>query len=114
LAEPFLIKSLNYRIAKKMNQPIAFSYHYLGDLYQQKGDYLKAIKMFENALKIAEQLQYPDLQQRSYYALSDAHKQVGAYEKALVYYAKATNIKDSLFNAMRSQQLAEIQTKYEV
>lgn len=114
LSEQFLIKSLNFRIAKKMDQPIAFSYYYLGDLYQQKGDYLKAIQMFEKALKMAEKLQYPDLQQRSYYALSDAHKQVGAYERALMYYTKATTIKDSLFNAMRSQQLSEIQTKYEV
>ena len=114
LAEQFLLKSLTYRLAKKMDQPIAFSYLYLGDLYQQKGDYLKAIGMYEKALNLSEKLQYPDLQQRAYYALAEVNKQVGGYEKALVYYTKATTIKDSLFNAMRSQQLTEIQTKYEV
>jgi len=114
MAEQFLLKSLAFRIAKKMNQPIAFSYLYLGDLYQQKNDFSKALGMYEKAANLSEILQYPDLQQRAYYALSETNKQVGAYEKALVYYTKATTIKDSLFNAMRSQQLTEIQTKYEV
>lgn len=113
-AEQYLVKSLNYRKLLKMDQPTAFSYYYLGDLYQQKGDYSKAIGMYENSLELATKLQYLDLIQKLYYALAETNKKMGQFEKAFAYFSRATVIKDSLFNVSRSEQLSEIQTKYEV
>lgn len=113
-AEFYLLKSLGFRKQFKLDQPTAFSYYYLGELYSQMGDNLKAITMYENCLILANKLEYPDLQQKSYYALSETSKRIGQYDEALRYYTRATTIKDSLFNAARSEQLLEIQTKYEV
>ncbi|MDI1233774.1 MAG: tetratricopeptide repeat protein [bacterium] len=113
-SEEFLLKSLNLRLIKKLDQPTAFAYHYLGELYNKKGENAKAISMFNNALKIAQRIQYPDLVQRAYYSLSESFKKAGDYQQSLTYFSKATAVKDSLFNASRSEQLAEIQTKYEV
>ncbi len=113
-AEKQLLISLDYRLKKKMEQPVAFSYHYLGELYHQKGDEQKAINMYENCLEIAEKIKFPDLQQRVYYSLAESYRQIGNFKNGLDYYAKATSIKDSLFNVARSEQIAEMQTRFEV
>ncbi len=113
-AERELLISLNFRKIKKLEQATAFSFHYLGELYQQKGDFTKALNMFEQCLKVAEKINFPDLQQRAYYSLAEVNKKNGNFSSAYNYFVKGTAIKDSLFNVERSAQLSEIQTKYEV
>ncbi len=52
-------------------------------------------------------------QKEAYMILKSAYEKTGDYKTALFYYGKFVTIKDSLFNSESTQQMAEMQTKYE-
>ena len=113
-AETYFQKSLALRQAARLEQAVAMSYHYLGELYQKKGDLQASRDMYYACLAIARRIHYPDMAQKALFSIASNYRQAGDFTKAYDYFEQASILKDSLFNAEKSRQLAELQTRFEV
>ena len=73
-------------------------YHQLGIVLDGKGEYTKAIQLYEQSLQIRQKvhpLNHPDLAQ-SYYSIGSAYNQLGEYPKALSLQEKALAIRQQV------------------
>ncbi len=73
-----------------------------------------ALSFIEEAISISKELHLLDAEQSSYELLSTLYEKMGNTAKALQYYKLRTTIKDSIFNQQKSEQLSELETKYQV
>ena len=85
----------------------------IGELYYSRKDYLKAEDYLFNSLKIAEEIGDLFETKNVYGLLSDIYEEKAQYKKALEYFHLFFAVNDSLFNAEKSRQIQEIETKYE-
>lgn len=84
----------------------------IAGVYEKRGEYDKAVLEYSMALQIAEELELPEEQKVIYEGLSQVYEHKGDHKKSLEYYRKYTSIKDSIFNDLKSAQVAEMQEKY--
>lgn len=73
----------------------------------------QAILFYSKALDIATPLHLMEEQKVSYEGLSSLFEKKGNFEKSLFYYKKYNGIKDSILDIAKSEQIAEMQTKYD-
>ena len=85
----------------------------MGVAYSLKGDQPTAIKMLNNSLQIAKQIDYKDLQWNIYFYLSEAYSKLNRYDSALYFQKRGSQIKDSLFTENSQKTIAELNVKYE-
>lgn len=64
---------------------------YVAESYYKKGDYKKALSMFQSFEK-----SYPRLSREDYYQLGYCHYRMGNYTSAIPYFEKVVNVKDAL------------------
>lgn len=88
-------------------------YNNLGEMQLMRGDVSAAEQNFQQALDIAQMTSYHHFRQHIYGMLSDIEARRNNYAAALDYFKMKTTLNDSLFNAQRSRQLAEMEAKYE-
>lgn len=74
---------------------------------------IKAESFLLKALKMSDSIGVLDYKYDNLLELSSLYTKTGNYRKALDYYKNAMVTKDSIFNALKSKQIAEINTKYE-
>ncbi len=92
---------------------IALSSINIGTTYGNLGDYKKARENIMKGLKVAEETGMKERVMEANKELSWLSKKTNDYKKSLEYYVLYSEIKDSLYNNERSEQIAEMQTKYE-
>lgn len=85
----------------------------LGIVYGKSKQFNNAVKHLNDALLIAAEIGYTGIVQEGFISLSDNYEKSGDYEKALSYFKKYTQMKDSVFTEKTSNDIAEMQTKYE-
>lgn len=85
----------------------------LGSAYKNTGDIKKAITCLEQAAAFFKETGSKNEEQKVLLDLSDAYKSNNDPVKALDYLKKHIALKDSVFSEERSDQLSELQTKYE-
>ncbi len=84
-----------------------------GQLYNKKGDYLKAIKDCKESYELAlagDDLEY---QRSSTKCLSKAYKNSNEFEKAFYYQSKYIKLKDSIFNADNIKKITQLEMQYD-
>jgi len=112
----------------------AFAYLDLSDSYRNKeqgnfgrmenlsfrGDFLKmqhrndeAIIAFENAMKMAKEIDYTYMILYCYENLTDLYKQKKQFEKALEYHLQCSAYKDSITNTETNTKVAQLEIAYE-
>ena len=113
LAQNYYSQALEIYKASEAKARIAEVYGKLAKLYGDQGENAKAFEYGKEALKIAEAIQLNEVCQEVYFVLSQCATEMGNYTEANAYLNKYIGLRDSLFNERSSQQLAEMQTKYE-
>lgn len=85
----------------------------IGEMLLELGNLNGAEPYFDESLRIARDLSYAELEQHVLRMKSNLEEQRGDYLSALSFYKDHIGIKDSLFNERKSQQVAELETKYQ-
>jgi len=91
----------------------AYVLHGMGSAMAKLKMYGRAEKDYLEALSLAKEHNLPLLIRDTYKNLYEFHNDRNDYKKALKYHVMYTQLKDSLFNKEKADQLAKIQTQYE-
>ncbi|MCE3280790.1 MAG: nprA [Bacteroidetes bacterium] len=92
---------------------IAILHNDIGDIYFNMRQYEKAIEYSTLSLEEAKKLKSTGLKSSAYLSLATDYSALKKYEPAYKNYLLYTECKDSIFNKEKSQQLADMGTKYE-
>lgn len=110
----------NNRKALKLFQEVGNQALVAGRLIEIGFSLIK-LKKFEEAyfniqrgINLARETGNKNLEMQGYEILYQYYEAIGNYKKSLDIHKKYNNLKDSLFNIGKSEQIAEIQTKYEI
>ncbi|MES2650928.1 MAG: sensor histidine kinase [Bacteroidota bacterium] len=113
LAIENLEKSLALRKEINDSYGIAICMIELTEVYKAKGDLIRAIDYGKQATAFSKRINYPDMLQHGYLLLSKIYEQNNTYKEAYLAHKDYVLVKDSIFNATKSAQISELQTKYE-
>ncbi len=92
---------------------IARSYIYIGETYKDLGNYSQSLINLEKGLKYAHQVNSKRLLMQVYEQLALMFEKTNNVNEALWNYKKFNVYKDSVFNEEKSNQIIEMQTRYE-
>lgn len=85
----------------------------IGVIYLHQKKYTKAIEQFNRALESATLIEDREMKKEAFYNLSLSYREMKNYKESLFYLEKFNSLKDSIFNLTTSQQIAELEEKYE-
>jgi signal transduction histidine kinase len=85
----------------------------IGNVYAIQKDYKKAIEYNTNGLNTALKIKAMNVVVEAAGSLADDYAGMGDYKKAFEWHQKFSQYSDSLFNSERSQQIAELESKYQ-
>jgi len=102
------------KIMMEINNPNGLSeiYNYLGDAYIKKGEYKKAFEYLSVGKQISEKYNYKQRLTTNYKLFSEAYSGIGDYKNAYENYRIYSLIKDSVFEAISNQKLADYKIIY--
>lgn len=102
-------------LSGELNNPhlLIYPYKNIGDILLLKTNLNEAQSYYAKALELSSELQARDLSKDIYQQLSELYLAKKDYKKAYEFQHKYQVLKDSLFNEVKSQQIAELQTRYE-
>jgi two-component system NarL family sensor kinase len=109
----YMEECLQIRREIKDTFALAIAYADKGSLLIEMKEYDKAMQSLEQSNALATLLKYPGLLANNYQLTSNMYKAQGQFEKALEFYTKATQLKDSIFSIAKSEQIADMDAKYE-
>jgi signal transduction histidine kinase len=109
----YVQKSLEYY--RKINDPegIEGALFTLGKTYYRLKDYTRSIEAYRESEKIALEGKLTGGIQYLYEALAMPYYDIGDYKNAYNTYIKYMTIRDSVYNAEKSRQIIELETKYQ-
>ncbi len=114
---PLAIKNLEQSLAIrkeiKDNYGIAICLIELTEVYEAKGELATAIIYGKQAVAFSKGINYPDMLQHGYLLLSKIYEENRNFDEAYRAHKSYVAVKDSIFNATKSEQITELQTKYE-
>ncbi|HOP05532.1 MAG TPA: tetratricopeptide repeat protein [Tenuifilaceae bacterium] len=85
----------------------------LGNFYLGNNDFTKAVEHLEKGQALAIEIELVEDMVSNYMQLAKAYERIGNLKKSLANLNKFVVLKDSVFNAEKHLQLADMQTKYE-
>jgi two-component system NarL family sensor kinase len=112
-ANEYLQKSLSLRKELKDNYGIAVCLIELTEINKDKKDFNRAINYAKQAVSFCKEINYPDMLQQGYLLLSEIYEQKKDFAEAYQAHKKYVTIKDSIFNIAKSNQINELQTRYD-
>jgi serine phosphatase RsbU (regulator of sigma subunit) len=92
---------------------MALALNNLGDFYTSTGYPDKALAYYQRGLEQAKLIGAGDRIIAAYKGISVSYKKMGKYKEALEVNEKYQKLNDSVFNTENSQQIAEMQTRFE-
>ncbi len=102
---------LKKEAGKKLD--VAISYINIGEAFDSLKQYDSAIYYTTTALNLAREVNYKDLVKYSYHFLSRIYEVRGDHKRALLYHKLFSELNDTIYNETKTQQLAELNTKYQ-
>ncbi|MEO9872247.1 ATP-binding protein [Ekhidna sp.] len=112
-AQHYFELAAKYKLIIKDEVGYAIVKNNIGEMLLEIGETNQAETYFEEALNVARKVSFPDFEKHVLQMLSLVEERRGEYASALKYYKDHVKVKDSLFNERKSQQLAEVETKYQ-
>jgi signal transduction histidine kinase len=125
IANIFILKSDTLRSEEYYNKAVvlkekigdrkglALIYNNMSFFFIKKTDYVKSEKYAKLALEYAKRANLPNVILPSYKSLAFIYAQQKKFDLAYFFQNKFIQLKDSLFSIEKSQQIAEVETKYE-
>jgi signal transduction histidine kinase len=86
---------------------------FYGDLFLAQKEYATAIYNFKRAIGLSYNVGFPYMRQYSYEQLAIAYEQSGELHLAIEARKAFSDLKDSLLEKQRTEQLAEMETRFE-
>lgn len=108
-----LKKSISVLLERNMKRALATAYCNLGLNYYDMGNKPEALLYQKKALEIAMETGDKQMIANAYFGMSSIYEKSGEFEFALKYYKLLEDLEDSVLNQQRSEQIAEMQAKYE-
>ena len=94
-------------------QDIAMCYENIGSVYSEQKKYKIAIEYLQSGLDIALEIGSLERQRDIYHNFSNTYVELGNYRKAYEYHQLFSQISDSLLNENKTEQIAELEARYE-
>ncbi len=114
-ALPYFIKCLNIREEINIeNEKLILVLNNLADIYLKMGRFELATKYQERALSIASNIGTKERELQGHSTMSKIKAAVNNFEEAYIHQTAHAAIKDSLFNYEKLQEIANLNTRYEV
>jgi serine phosphatase RsbU (regulator of sigma subunit)/Tfp pilus assembly protein PilF len=94
-------------------QGIAVSYTNIGNIYIKQKKFEEALHYNNLALSLDKSIGYKEGVKDTYSSLTELNDKRGDYKQALKYHKLYSEIKDTLLNEQSSEQITEMNTKYD-
>ena len=85
----------------------------IANMLTEKGNYQKAISYYNEALDIARESGIKTLMHQAFRGLSELYEKQGKFDKALEFKQEQYNIRDSIYNIEKYEQISDLQARYE-
>jgi tetratricopeptide (TPR) repeat protein len=85
----------------------------ISDIYKIQKRYVEAEKRLTDALRMTGQINVADLRVSTYQRLASLYAVQGKHERALYFLMRHNSLKDSVYNLLKAEQIARLQTIYE-
>jgi tetratricopeptide (TPR) repeat protein len=89
------------------------TYQDYADIYKKQKKYDSALFYLGEAISLASQIKVPDLQVNNYWGMFTLDSARSNYSQALRHLYRYTVLKDSVYNLLKTEQIARLQTIYE-
>lgn len=109
----YFTKALHLYKVNSDSMGMAIAFANLGDLYESKGEFSQSLAFYDSSVAISKKNKYLEYLSYNYDHISIVYARMKNFESALEYHTLFMNVKDSIYNKENSQQLTEMQTKYE-
>jgi two-component sensor histidine kinase/tetratricopeptide (TPR) repeat protein len=109
----FLNKAVLFNTARNNQNSLSYNYGNISDVYLQLGQEPLALEYARRMLTATQSFGAPHRIINALNQLARVHRKTGRYDSALHYRDWSVGIADSLNNAEKSAQIAEMQTRYE-
>lgn len=112
-ALPLLRDALEYYKLTDNRKMFGSTYFNLAITYKMKGEYAKALDMFRETLRMSAENNDTEGNVWVYEKMAETYRESGDYKSALDSYMTFIMLRDSIFSAEKSQQIIELETKYD-
>jgi two-component system NarL family sensor kinase len=112
-ALPYFLDAIKIDRANEDKYGMILSSINLGSTYKDLGNYPSAMPYMKDAIRFAKEIGASPLLVNGYESMSGLYESMGDTKNSLLYHKLFSELKDSLLNTERTEQLAEMQTKYE-
>lgn len=89
------------------------TYQDMAEIYREQQQYDEAEQYLVKAVQLASHIKVADLQVNNYLRFSRLDSLRGNYNRALYYLSRHNLLKDSVYNLLKAEQIARLQTIYE-
>jgi tetratricopeptide (TPR) repeat protein len=89
------------------------TYQDIAEIYSEQKKYTDAETYLSLAMQLAREIRVPDLQVNNYLRFSKLDSLRGNYARALYFLSRHNSLKDSVYNLLKAEQIARLQTIYE-
>lgn len=113
LALQYYQKALKIREELGAKNLIATSLGSIGALYSQTGNYAEAEKYLLEALAINKELGVKDQERQFEELITELYEKTGRYQQALQHHKHAADLKDSIFNEEKENEITRRELNYE-
>jgi tetratricopeptide (TPR) repeat protein len=90
------------------------TYQDIASIYLFGKNFRKSQQYLDYAITLAQEIKVPDLQLQNYLRYSKLDSLRGNFGSALLYLTKHNALKDSVYNILKAEQIARLQTIYEI
>jgi len=108
-----ILKSIEYYREVKDWSGLTGALHNLGTTYRKLKKYDKSIESYLESSKIAKEHNLTGGIQFLYESMAQTYDEAKDYKNARDYYVKYMILRDSIYNAEKSKQMFELETKYQ-
>lgn len=109
----YLFKAVEFNKDRHNLSSLSFNYGNISNAYVKMHDAAQALLYARKMLESALQLKRPERLVNAWKQLHESFKAGGKLDSALFYYALADQLDDSLNNVTKTNQVVDLQTKYE-
>lgn len=97
----------------KETRSLIQTYQDIAEVYLHDKNYAAAETYLDKAIALAREIKVPDLQVKNYLRYARLDSLRGDYKNALYFFSRHNSLKDSVYNLLKAEQIARLQTIYE-
>jgi signal transduction histidine kinase len=106
-------KSLNLKNALGLKKELVATYMGIGNIYLKQEKFKESLEYYEKSLALSEDVGDPNHKMHLYSNMVKAKMGMGDVEEASLLFQKYNNLRDSLFDNDKMEEIKDLETKYE-